>query len=166
MKDSVLESLVIDAPTRIVLLVLDGLGDLPHPEREWKTPLEAARTPNLDLYVITANELPEPDAITAFLRSLASYNALVKPVAIGVNSQRLTIHDLSARREPRRLDVDLDHPSAHALDRLNLLASGSDAARIFDRALDRESLTRQFFDRFQRAVGDVSKAIRVLTWAR
>jgi hypothetical protein len=124
----------------------------------------ASRTPQLDLYVISASELPEPDAITAFLRSLASYNALVKPVAIGVTSRRLTIHDLSARREPRRLDVDLDHPTAHALDRLNLLANGGDPARIFDRALDRESLTRQFFERFRRAVGDVSKAIRAVTW--
>jgi hypothetical protein len=124
----------------------------------------ASRTPNLDLYVISANELPEPDAITAFLRSLASYNALVKPVAIGVTARRLTVHDLSARREPRRLDVDLDHPTAHALDRLNLLASGGDPARIFDRALDRESLTRQFFERFRRAVIDVAKAIRAVTW--
>ena len=124
----------------------------------------ASRTPQLDLYVISGDALPEPDAITAFLRSLASYNALVKPVAIGVTSRRLTVHDLSARREPRRLDVDLDHPTAHALDRLNLLANGSDPARIFDRALDRESLTRQFFERFRRAVGDVSKAIRVATW--
>ena len=124
----------------------------------------ASRTPQLDLYVISANQLPEPDAITAFLRSLASYNALVKPVAIGVTSRRLTIHDLSARREPRRLDVDLDHPTAHALDRLNLLANGNDPARIFDRALDRESLTRQFFERFRRAVGDVSKAMRAVTW--
>jgi hypothetical protein len=124
----------------------------------------AARTPQLDLYMISAHELPDANAITAFLRSLTSYNALVKPVAIGANSRRITIHDLSARREPRRLDVDLDHPTAHALDRLNLLASGSDPKRIFDRALDRESLTRQFFERFRRAVGDVSKAIRVLTW--
>jgi hypothetical protein len=124
----------------------------------------ATRTPQLDLYVLTGDALPEPDAITAFLRSLASYNALVKPVAIGVTSRRLTIHDLSARREPRRLDVDLDHPTAHALDRLNLLANGGDPARIFDRALDRESLTRQFFERFRRAVGDVSKALRVVTW--
>jgi 2,3-bisphosphoglycerate-independent phosphoglycerate mutase len=46
--DSVLESLVIDAPTKIVLLVLDGLGDLPDASRGGRTPLEAARTPNLD----------------------------------------------------------------------------------------------------------------------
>jgi len=121
-----------------------------------------SRSPQLDVYLISG-ELPEQSAITAFLRSLTSYNALVKPVAIGVNARRLTVHDLSARREPRRLDVDLDHPTAHALDRLNLLASGSDPARIFDRALDRESLTRQFFERFRRAVGDVSKAIRSAT---
>jgi len=87
----------------------------------------ASRTPQLDLYVISGDAAS--DAITAFLRSLASYNALVKPAAIAVTSRRMTVHDLSARREPRRLDVDLDHPTAHALDRLNLLASGGDPAR-------------------------------------
>ncbi len=42
------DSLAIPNTTRIVLLVLDGLGDLPHPERAWQTPLEAARTPHFD----------------------------------------------------------------------------------------------------------------------
>jgi hypothetical protein len=118
-----------------------------------------ARTAQLDLYVISGEELPDAATITAFLRSLTSYNALVKPVAAGIAAQRLTIHDLSSRREPRRLDVDIEHPTAHALDRLNLLAAGSEPAHIFDRALDRESLTRQFFERFRRAVRDVSQAI-------
>ncbi len=45
---AVLESLVLENPTKIVLLVLDGLGDLPSPERAGQTPLEAARTPHLD----------------------------------------------------------------------------------------------------------------------
>jgi 2,3-bisphosphoglycerate-independent phosphoglycerate mutase len=49
--DSVLESLVLDHTSKIVLLVLDGLGDLPNPERAGRTPLEAARTPNLDRIV-------------------------------------------------------------------------------------------------------------------
>jgi len=44
----VLESLVIPNSTKIVLLVLDGLGDLPNPEHGGRTPLEAARTPNFD----------------------------------------------------------------------------------------------------------------------
>ena len=45
---SVLESLVLDHTSKIVLLVLDGLGDLPNPAHGGRTPLEAARTPNLD----------------------------------------------------------------------------------------------------------------------
>ena len=42
-----LKSLVVKAETKIVLLVLDGLGDLPR-EPGGPTALEAARTPNLD----------------------------------------------------------------------------------------------------------------------
>ncbi|MCL0082288.1 2,3-bisphosphoglycerate-independent phosphoglycerate mutase [Dehalococcoidia bacterium] len=43
----ILKEISIRTPTRIVLLVLDGLGGLPHPETG-KTELETARTPNLD----------------------------------------------------------------------------------------------------------------------
>jgi 2,3-bisphosphoglycerate-independent phosphoglycerate mutase len=45
---SLVESLALENTTRIVLLVLDGLGDLPNPDRGWLSPLEAARTPNFD----------------------------------------------------------------------------------------------------------------------
>src|SRR5262252_4616643 len=43
-----IESLALEHTTKIVLLVLDGLGDLPEPSRGMQTPLEAARTPHLD----------------------------------------------------------------------------------------------------------------------
>ncbi|TMQ61527.1 MAG: 2,3-bisphosphoglycerate-independent phosphoglycerate mutase [Candidatus Eisenbacteria bacterium] len=48
MRHDVLESLVIENSSKIVLLVLDGVGDLPHPSHDGRTPLEAARTPHLD----------------------------------------------------------------------------------------------------------------------
>ncbi|MEO5988291.1 MAG: 2,3-bisphosphoglycerate-independent phosphoglycerate mutase [Candidatus Eisenbacteria bacterium] len=48
MNPDVIESLALEGDTKIVLLVLDGLGDLPHPERAQRTPLQSARTPNLD----------------------------------------------------------------------------------------------------------------------
>jgi len=45
---SLIESLVLENTTKIVLLVLDGVGDLPHPDHGFRTPLEAANTPALD----------------------------------------------------------------------------------------------------------------------
>jgi SAM-dependent methyltransferase len=119
----------------------------------------AVRQPKLDVYVAAGEVLPSPDEAARFLRTLTDWNVIVKPVLIAFAPGRLAIHDLSSRREPRRLDVDLTAPTPHALDRLNLLAAGDSPARIFNRALDRESLTRQFFVRFQRAVHDVAAAL-------
>jgi len=34
---------------KIIYVLLDGIGDLPHPDLDDLTPLEAAQTPNLDL---------------------------------------------------------------------------------------------------------------------
>ena len=54
MDSDILHSLVLDGTSKIVLLVLDGVGDLPHPDRGGRTPLEAARTPHLDRLVPAA----------------------------------------------------------------------------------------------------------------
>ncbi len=46
--DSVYSNLTIKTGAKLVLVVLDGLGDLATRETGYLTPLEAARTPNLD----------------------------------------------------------------------------------------------------------------------
>src|SRR5215813_9595772 len=51
LNDTDLRPLVLEGTTKIVLLVLDGLGDLPNAEQGFRTPLEAARTPHLDRIV-------------------------------------------------------------------------------------------------------------------
>ncbi|HEX2062721.1 MAG TPA: N-6 DNA methylase, partial [Thermoanaerobaculia bacterium] len=119
----------------------------------------AARLRAFDLFVLTGDVAEE--AVTQFLRSYREYNQLTKSALIYVRENEVSIFDLSPERTLRRLDVDLARPSAHAVDRLNLLARGEDdsLSRIYDRALDRESVTREFFHRFRAAVRDVAAAL-------
>jgi 2,3-bisphosphoglycerate-independent phosphoglycerate mutase len=46
--DTLYSELTLKTKTKMVLLVLDGLGDIATKERKYVTPLEAAATPNLD----------------------------------------------------------------------------------------------------------------------
>src|SRR5213080_4754916 len=46
--DALYSELTLKAEAKLVLLVLDGLGDLATKEQGYLTPLEAAATPNLD----------------------------------------------------------------------------------------------------------------------
>lgn len=110
----------------------------------------AARLRDFDLFFLRG-EVPE-EWIAQFLRSYSDYNLLTKSALIYQSS----LFDLSGDRKLRRLDLE---PTAHAADRLNLLACGDDLPRIFDRALDRESVTRSFFQRFRAAVRDVAAAL-------
>lgn len=119
-----------------------------------------ARMRNFDLFALDADGIGE-ESILQFLRSYHRYNLLTKSAIIYRDRESISIFDLSAALALRRLDVDLAHPRASSLDRLNLLACGDDAAlpRIFDRALDREQITREFFLRFRDGVGDVAAAL-------
>jgi 2,3-bisphosphoglycerate-independent phosphoglycerate mutase len=44
-----LSDLILSTESRIVFLVLDGVGDIPNPTYNFLTPLEAAKKPNMDL---------------------------------------------------------------------------------------------------------------------
>lgn len=91
MSSDPVESLLLKGSTRIVLLVLDGLGDLPSAAHGGCTPLEAARTPHLDA-IAPACEMgrltPVAPGITpgsgpAHL-GLFGYDPLTHPVGRGV----------------------------------------------------------------------------------
>jgi 2,3-bisphosphoglycerate-independent phosphoglycerate mutase len=65
--DSLYSELTLKTGTKMVLLVLDGLGDLATKEQGYLTPLEAARTPNLDALASTGAQgrmLPVAPGIT------------------------------------------------------------------------------------------------------
>src|SRR5438309_3685752 len=57
-------------PSKILYVILDGLGDEPHPDLDNRTPLEAANTPNLDALarkgrsgdVVTVGEAIAPES--------------------------------------------------------------------------------------------------------
>ena len=121
----------------------------------------ASRLRRFDLFVLTGSAIAE-DAISNFLRTYREYNQLTKSTLIYKHQNRASIYDLAADRRLRRLDVDLTNPTPHALDRLNCLAFGDEASlpKIFDRALDRETISRQFFLRFRTAVRGVASALR------
>ncbi|HEX7154909.1 MAG TPA: N-6 DNA methylase [Thermoanaerobaculia bacterium] len=134
------------------------------------------RLKRFDAFVLHGNV--DEQSVSKFLLSYRDYNLLTKSVVIkssdpgaaasghagtasGQGRCPVSILDLAPDGRLRRLDVDLSSPSPHALDRLNLLVRGDDEAlpRIFDRALDRESVTRQFFLRFRDAVRNVGTAL-------
>lgn len=87
----VLRSLALERGGRIVLLVLDGVGDLPSADHGGQTPLEAARTPNLDRLAPAASLgrlIPVAPGITPGSGpghlGLFGYDPLLHPVGRGV----------------------------------------------------------------------------------
>lgn len=121
-----------------------------------------SRLSRFDLFLLSGNVREE--AISTFLASYHTYNLTTKSALIYCADESISIFDLAQDRSLRRLDVDLARPSVHAVDRLNLLARGEEPEalpRVFDRALDREQVTREFFQRFRAAVLDVANALHL-----
>jgi hypothetical protein len=98
--------------------------------------------------------------VQRFLREYGRYNILTKSVLIN-GHDKTHVYGLTRAGALRRLTIDLQSPSLHAIDRLNLLAlhDARDVGALFERALDREAITRQFFARFRGAVREVGAAL-------
>ena len=121
------------------------------------------RMDRFDLFLLEGDLAPAEQR--EFMISYGEYNRLTKSALINISNKEntITIAVLADRNQFRRFTFDAQSPSPHALDRLNLLdlsASQTDPSRVFDRALDRELVTRQFFLRFRAAVADVADALQ------
>jgi hypothetical protein len=116
-----------------------------------------ARLRHFDLFRLQGQA--DEDSLLKFLRSYRAYNVVTKSALIYEHDNAFSVYDIGRTGKLRRLDVDRDAPTPHAVDRLNLLAAGESIGEIFDLALDRESITRRFFARFRDAVRDVAAAL-------
>jgi hypothetical protein len=118
-----------------------------------------ARMRRFDLFHLRG--VVEEQALLEFLKTYREYNVLTKSVVLHERDRALSLYDLSAHRKLRRLDVDLEAPTPHSVDRLNLLAAtnANTLPKVFDLALDRESVTRRFFELFRDAVRDVAGSL-------
>ncbi|MCU1350431.1 MAG: hypothetical protein JWO56_3461 [Acidobacteria bacterium] len=161
-------------PLSLLRLLGYPVAPLPIASREWRAAgidlgwngnssfQLAVRLPRFDLFVLTGGG--DAGSIRRFLLSYGAWNEVTKSLLVTGAGGCVSFYDLDRAKKLRRLDVDLAAPSPHAVDRLNLLALGGDDApsllpRIVDRALDRESVTRRFFERFRAAVSDVAAAL-------
>jgi 2,3-bisphosphoglycerate-independent phosphoglycerate mutase len=116
--NEVVPSLILENPSKIVLLVLDGLGDIPHPDHGGMTPLEAARTPNLDTlapHSALGRLVPVAPGITPGSGpghlGLFGYDPLTTPVGRGVLEAlgagiELQHGDVAARANFCTMDAD------------------------------------------------------------
>lgn len=127
---------------------------------EARDALLIARLRRFDLFLL--NGVSDEAAVSRFLADYAKYNLITSSAVINldVNQNEISIYALGGRTA-RRLRIRTDDPTPHAVDRLNLLAlgEGTDPARLFARALDREAVARLFFVRFRSAVRDLAAAL-------
>lgn len=143
--------------TRLALIILDGLGDRAHPDTSNESPVEAARTPNLDrlaargqmgqVVLIGAGVAPESDAgVFALLgydpvvdspgRGVLEAFGVGVPIAPGDIALRLNFATVDGdgavldSRVGRSLSTGESQQLARALTEADLLASDGIAAEV------------------------------------
>ena len=121
-------------------------------------------TPLLGVVLLSGDGIQEAAAelILSFRRMNVAYKLVV--VVLEIARRELLLVHCNEARQLRRMNVSLAAPSVAAVDRLNALAiragaSPQEVRRIFERVIDREGLTQQFFQRFKRCVSVVDQAL-------
>ncbi|HVT45040.1 MAG TPA: N-6 DNA methylase [Thermoanaerobaculia bacterium] len=123
------------------------------------------RAGTLDLFLA---ETPGParDQLLALIRAWEGINPLHKCVVIGAHDRKtLSMFDVGPSGRARRLDIASLDSRAEVIDRLNLLElfdsqyEEVDVRELFDRALSREHVVRQFFSRFRSGVESAAEAL-------
>jgi len=121
-------------------------------------------TPLLGVVLLSGDEIGNAaeDLITSFRRRNVAYKLVV--VVLELARRELSVVHRNDAGHLRRLNVSLEAPSAAAVDRLNALAVRKEATppeirKIFERVIDRENLTQQFFQRFKMCVSIVDEAL-------
>jgi 2,3-bisphosphoglycerate-independent phosphoglycerate mutase len=131
-------------PLRFALVILDGLGDLPHPDTNGQSPIVAARTPNLDrlaaqgalgqVMLIGPGIAPESDAGVLAL--------------LGYDPE----HDSPGRGVLEALGVDIPLAPGDVALRSNFATVGGDG-RILDSRVGRSLTTNEAAD-LSRSIND------------
>lgn len=121
-------------------------------------------TPILGVVLLSGDEVGNEaeELIASFGRRNVAYKLVV--VELELARRELSIVHRNDAGHVRRLRVSLEAPSGAAVDRLNALAVRKDATppeirRIFERVIDREGLSQQFFQRFKWCVSVVEESL-------
>jgi 2,3-bisphosphoglycerate-independent phosphoglycerate mutase len=119
---------------KILYIVLDGLGDLPHPDLGGKTPLEAAQKPNLDLLA----QKGQTGLVYTVARGIAPESDVAVISILGYDAQKY----YTGRGPLESYAVGLEVPDGCLAYRVNFATVG-EGGKILDRRVGRNLTTEE-----------------------
>ncbi len=113
------------------------------------------RLSTVHLFVLES-ENQERESCAKFIRCYSDINCIVKPVILNIvpSGGVLTIYAGTPTGRLRAREISLSLPRARDVEAFNMIELGGEVEtpdRLFDRALDRGRLCREFFRRFRQA---------------
>jgi adenine-specific DNA-methyltransferase len=115
----------------------------------------------VDLFALEEGEI-ESGRMNAMLRGFRARNPIRRQVFFHLHGGGMRLIDLSPRKRLRRLEIVRGRIRAQDVERINLIElrdPTADVGSLFDRALDRETITREFFQRFRKARAAIAQSL-------